>query len=277
MMVQPTHVRSGYVLGYSDAEQDRLIRQALLLAPITERLFRDAGIGTGQRVLDVGSGIGDVSMIAASVVGPSGEVVGVERHGDFVALARERIATVGFRNVTFIQADAHTLGSCGSFDAVVGRFVLNHCQDPVAVLRSVSRWVILGGIVAFQEVALSPALAVSECVPLWSRLLTAIHEVITRSGMSPERGLGLYRTFQEAGLPAPRMHLEMPLAGDSTIVQLQADLLRTIRSAADEHNVSLTDLGDLDTLVDRIHAEAMAANSPIAFPAIVSAWSRKTA
>jgi ubiquinone/menaquinone biosynthesis C-methylase UbiE len=277
MMLQPTHVRSGYILGYSDAEQDRLIRQALLLAPMTERLFRDAGVGTGQRVLDIGSGMGDVSMIAARLVGPSGEVVGVERQGEFVTRARERVATVGFRNVTFIHADANALGDHGSFDAVVGRFVLNHCADPVAVLRSVTRWVIPGGIVAFQEVALSPALAISECVPLWSRLLTAIHDVMTRSGMSPERGLGLYRAFQEADLPVPHMRLEMPLALDASVVQLQVDLLRTIHPAANEHHVSLTDLGDLDTLVDRIRAEAAAVHSPIACPALVSAWSRKLA
>jgi protein-L-isoaspartate O-methyltransferase len=90
---------SGYVLGYSDIEQDRLIRQATLLSPITERLFREAGIGGGCRVLDIGSGIGDVAMIAARLVGASGEVLGIERNASFVARARERVATIGFRNV----------------------------------------------------------------------------------------------------------------------------------------------------------------------------------
>src|ERR1051326_4326669 len=95
---------SVYVLGYSDAEQDRLIRQATLLAPITERLFREAGIGRGCRVLDIGSGLGDVAMIAARLVGESGEVLGIDRNAGFVARARERVAAVGFRNVTFVQA-----------------------------------------------------------------------------------------------------------------------------------------------------------------------------
>src|SRR5438046_4857817 len=49
---------SHYALGSTDAEHDRLIRQAALLAPFTERFFRGAGIGTGQRVLDIGSGVG---------------------------------------------------------------------------------------------------------------------------------------------------------------------------------------------------------------------------
>jgi ubiquinone/menaquinone biosynthesis C-methylase UbiE len=275
MKVQPTHVRSGYVLGYSDAEQDRMIRQGMLLAPITERLFRDAGIGPGQRVLDIGSGIGDVAMIAARLVGPSGEVVGVEQNAGFLARARERICAVGFRNVTFIQADANALAIDRSFDAVVGRSVLNHNPDPVAMLRSVARPVIPGGVVAFQEIALSPALAVAARVPLWSRLLTGTHEIFSRLGMNPETGLALHQMFQEAGLPAPRMHLEMPLAGDSSIVQLEVDVLRTLRFAADQHDGSLAELGDLDSLVDRIHAEAGAAHSVTGFLAIVSASSRK--
>ncbi len=61
-MTSPT---STYVLGSTDAEHERLIRQAAILDPFTARFFRDAGIGPGQRVLDIGSGLGDVTMLAA--------------------------------------------------------------------------------------------------------------------------------------------------------------------------------------------------------------------
>src|SRR5215831_1081324 len=96
---------SEYVLGYGDAEHDRLIRQATLIAPITERFFREAGIGPGQRVVDLGSGVGDVSMVAARVVGPSGEVLGLERDAKSVSRARARVSAAGFSNVRFTQAD----------------------------------------------------------------------------------------------------------------------------------------------------------------------------
>ena len=46
---------------------------------ICERCFREAGIGKGHRVLDVGSGVGDVALLLAHIVGSSGEVVGIER------------------------------------------------------------------------------------------------------------------------------------------------------------------------------------------------------
>jgi hypothetical protein len=54
-----TEAANAYALGYTDAEHLRLVRQARLLAPFTERLFRDAGVGTGMRVLDLGCGMGD--------------------------------------------------------------------------------------------------------------------------------------------------------------------------------------------------------------------------
>ena len=69
---------SPYALGSTDAEHERLIRQAARVAPLTERLFREAGIGSGQRVLDLGSGVGDVAMLVARLVGPSGEDVPAE-------------------------------------------------------------------------------------------------------------------------------------------------------------------------------------------------------
>src|SRR5262249_15302498 len=156
----------------------------------------------------------DVSIIAARLVGASGEVVGLERDSGYVERARERVAAMGLRNVTFIQADVTELAVEGPFDAAVGRLVLNALPRPSEVLRSVSERVVPGGVVASQEGSWSPTLAVGARVVLWSRLLDAIHETFVRSGLNPERGLDLHRAFQDAGLPAPRMHLDMPLAAD---------------------------------------------------------------
>ena len=87
-----------YILGDTGAEHQRLIRQAAIFDPFTERLFRDAGVGPGQRVLDVGSGVGDVAMLAARLVGPTGTVVGVERDAGTLTKARERVVEAGLHN-----------------------------------------------------------------------------------------------------------------------------------------------------------------------------------
>jgi protein-L-isoaspartate O-methyltransferase len=113
---------SDYALGRTGAEHERLIRQAARIAPLTERFFREAGVGPGQRVLDLGSGVGDVAMLAGNLVGPSGEVVGVERDSRSIARARARVAEAGLRNVSFIQSDVNEIQSSKPFDAAVGRF-----------------------------------------------------------------------------------------------------------------------------------------------------------
>ena len=67
-----------YAMGRTEAEEQRLQRQAALYAPATRRLFEAAGIGPGMKVLDLGSGAGDVALLAAELVGPTGHVVGVD-------------------------------------------------------------------------------------------------------------------------------------------------------------------------------------------------------
>jgi ubiquinone/menaquinone biosynthesis C-methylase UbiE len=110
-----------YPLGNTDAEHERLIRQAVRVAPTTERFFREAGVGRGQRVLDVGSGVGDVAMLAARLVGPSGEIVGIERDPKFIAKARARVTEAGLHNVSFSESDVGEILDGKPFDAGVGR------------------------------------------------------------------------------------------------------------------------------------------------------------
>ena len=65
-----------YTMGRSEGETERLIQQSQLYEAVTLRFFQEAGLVSGMRVLDVGSGAGDVAMAAAELVGAEGEVVG---------------------------------------------------------------------------------------------------------------------------------------------------------------------------------------------------------
>jgi ubiquinone/menaquinone biosynthesis C-methylase UbiE len=275
--VTTNQTAADYALGYTDAEQERLMRQATLIAPHTERQFREAGIGVGHRVLDLGSGMGDVSMLVAGLVGASGEVVGIERDATSIERAQARVAAAGLRNVSFLNTDVNKISIDRPFDAAVGRFILMFLPDPVSVLQSVVRLVRPGGVVAFQEPSWAPMLALGAGLPLWSRTRHLIHEILLRSGVNREMGLALYRVFQEAGLPAPKMHLEMPLGNDADFIRLTSDLLCSLRPLAEQHKVSLQELGDLETLPDRICAEVATANTVVSLIAVVGAWSRKPA
>ncbi len=260
-----------YALGSTDAEHERLIRQAAWLAAHTERLFREAGIGPGQRVLDLGSGVGDVALIAARLVTPSGEVVGIERDPRSIARATARMTEVGLRNVSFTQTDVSQLPSGKPFDAAVGRYILMFLPDPVAVLRSLSHLVRPGGVLAFQEPCWKSFLLQSARLPLWSAGASLLVETFQRSGTNTEMGPALSRVFQEAGLPAPSTHTNTLIGSE----QWLPDCLHSLRPQMVQLNLSLKPLGDFETLSVRLQTEVEAFKTTTPLPDLVSAWSRK--
>ena len=83
-----------YMLDNTAAERVRLSRIALGLWPMTERLFRAAGIGPGMSVLDAGCGNGDVSFLAAELVSSSGHVIGFDRDPRQVTAASASVAAL---------------------------------------------------------------------------------------------------------------------------------------------------------------------------------------
>ena len=138
-----------YVLGHSQAEIRRLIKQASILQAITERLLRSAGIERGMRVLDLGCGAGDVSMLAGTLVGASGSVVAIDRNAQVLAVARKRAQASGFLHVAFAEASVDTFADPVPFDLVIARYVLVHQVDPVAFLQTAARFAGPRGVLAW--------------------------------------------------------------------------------------------------------------------------------
>jgi len=194
-----------YAFGRSRAEYGRLIEQAELVRPLTQRMLLAAGVTRGMRVLDVGCGVGDVSFLVGSLVGSEGSVVGVDLDAEALKLAEERRIASGITNVEFHQSDARAVDCGGRFDAAVGRFVLVFMKDPTATLRQVAERVRPGGIIAFQEMDGRVATAQSMNQPVLGRLLDLFARTFERSGARLEVGAELYARMLDAGLePDPR-------------------------------------------------------------------------
>ena len=178
-----------YALGNTDAEHQRLMRQSARLNPLTERLFREAGIGPGQRVLDIGSGAGDVAMLAARLVGSSGKVVGLERDSRSIHRATVRVASAGLHNVTFTQSDVSEIANGEQFDAAVGRLILQFLPSPTDAVRAISRLIRPGGVIAFNEPSWEPLQVLSAHLPLYSATASIVHRVFQRCGANVEMGM----------------------------------------------------------------------------------------
>ena len=162
-------------------------------------------------MLDVGCGPGDSSFAAAAVVGPEGEVLGIDRSHAAVARARSRAARAGLGHVRFANADLETSVLAGGFDAAIGRGVLVHLRRPAAALAQVAAAVEPGGIVAFQELVVSSATTTPR-VPLYARVHRLLEATLSAAGLDPDLGRQLHGIFRDAGLPAPSLHLSAPVA-----------------------------------------------------------------
>lgn len=108
-------------------------------------LFR---VREGQRVLDVGCGFGETCIEAADVVGPTGEVLGIDCTRAFLEIANLERDALGIRNVRYVVADAqvHPLPEA-YYDVAYSRFGVMFFQSPVAALRNMARALKPGGAV----------------------------------------------------------------------------------------------------------------------------------
>jgi len=260
-----------YALGSTEFEHERLIRQAAWLSPYTEKFFREVGIGPGQRVLDLGSGVGDVALLLARLVGPSGEVVGIERDAHSIARAAARVSKAGLHHVSFTLGDVSQIPGSKSFDAAVGRYILMFLPNPVAILRSLSEFIRPGGVLAFQEASFGNFLEHAASLPLWALGGALAQETFKRSGTITDMEPVLPRIFREAGLSVVSTKTEILSGAEEWLAGILQSLLPRMR----QFNLPLESLGDFNTLSERLRAEVAASNSDTPLPALVSAWALK--
>lgn len=262
-----------YPLGYSDEEARRLAAQAALLKDITADLFRRAGLRPGMQVLDVGSGVGDVAFLAASMVGPDGTVLGIDRAASSVETARRRAAELAVRRVRFEQADVATFETAETFDAIVGRLVLLYLPDPVGVVRQLSRHLRPGGVVAFQEYDISQVSQAPEG-ELFVKVRRWLLEAFAAGGVELDMGTRLYSTLLHAGLPPPSMIAATQIAcgPSSPGYEYITGVVRSLLPVIERSGIASAAEVGIDSLAQRLRADALA-NERVAFlPRIVGAW-----
>jgi ubiquinone/menaquinone biosynthesis C-methylase UbiE len=275
-MTSSCKVESEYILGSTDAEHDRLNRQGHLVSKITRHLLEEAGVEPAMRVLDVGSGVGDVAFLVAERVGPTGHVSCLDTDRAALQTARERAAAAGLTNISFHVGDLRRFQSSIGFDAAVGRCVLLHQSDPSAALESVVRQVNTGGLVIFQEPCFSLAFS-NPPAPLFDQVIGWLHQTLSAGGFDMDVGMRLYSIFVSAGLPAPMLAFEMLVDGnpESDIYEYCTDTLRSLLPQMERLSITTAALVQVETLAQRLRQEAATLGSLVGVMPLMGTWCRK--
>jgi ubiquinone/menaquinone biosynthesis C-methylase UbiE len=264
-----------YVLGDSESELQRLMDQSRFIGDLTEQSLRQAGIEWGMSVLDCGCGAGDVSFLVSRLVGPGGRVIGVDRSMTCVELARRRASEAGLQNMTFEAVEVTNFAPSQPIDALVGRFILMYLSDPAAALRKLADCVRPGGLIVFQEVAMSLSHSEPVC-HLTTECRRWIHETFRRAGVDIDMGLKLFSIFKKAGLPSPEMILSSGVEGgpDSPVYRYLAHILNSLLPAMERYGVASASEVAVESFAERLREEVVAAGSILVTPCLVAAWTR---
>jgi 2-polyprenyl-3-methyl-5-hydroxy-6-metoxy-1,4-benzoquinol methylase len=264
----------GQVVELGSGTHGWLLEESRALRPTTERLLRAAGVSEGMRVLDVYCGRGDVAMVAADRVGPSGTVVGIDPSVAAIRYAESRSAANGYLNIEYRLADlTDAYLSTSLFDVVVCRHVVIGQREPVKFLRSASHLVRSGGILALHEMDMSRDIRSSPPLPMLRVVNETIHTALERSGVILDAGGRFADLFDEADLPSPHLFSESVIAtgADRSVFGLITGVLRSLMPHLTEAEVA--ELG-IETLELQLRQDAQDLRSQVEFIPQVCAWVR---
>jgi SAM-dependent methyltransferase len=263
---------SSYVMGNTSEEADRLGIQAALYDRHTEYLLRTAGLREGMRVLDIGCGTGEVSLAAARVVGSSGRVLGVDMDPGVLERARENATAASFRNVTFEQGTLPDLEAPEPFDALVGRLILIHLDDPVTTVKGLTRFVRPGGVVTFQDFNISRTRAIP-AVPVVTESVAWICAALRQGRRDPDMGEQLAEVLRLSGLSDPSVAVAVPTGGpDSAAVTLIAESTRSLLPVMERGGIVTAQEVDIDTLRTRMVRACTEVQATVYVPELVASW-----
>ncbi len=241
----------------------------------TERLLRDAGLAAGMRVLDIGCGSGDVSFIAADIVGPSGSVVGIDRQEAALDVARERAMDLGRDTVEFVCCDVgQPPEGLGLFDAIVGRRVLMYIPDPVATVRGLVRHLRPGGLLALHEHDATMVPASVRDMPLHRTVQGWLREMIRREGADTAMGFNLYGTLTEAGLTVEQVRAEAVVQTPAQEYPL-GEIVRMVLARIVDQGIASEAEVDIDTLDARLDEERIGTGATYVGDMMFGASARK--
>jgi len=261
------YVISGGRVGY-----DRLKLLASAHRQSTISLLQRAGVGLGMTCVDVGCGGGEVSFDLSGVVGPVGRVTGIDMDKGVLDLAKEEARIRRLDNVDFVRADVTEWDEPGAYDVAYSRFLLEHLQDPVDLLRRMYRSLRPGGTLIVEDADFDGFF----CHPAdegFAFFTWAYKSVLTRRGGDPTIGRKLSAVAEAAQLPAGQLSAALPIWRAQEEKRLALATLEATAAAIESEQVASPQA--IDAAISRLRDFTRDPSSVIGGPHIVQLWIRR--
>jgi len=242
-------------------------------------VLTEAGIRAGMRVLDLGSGAGDLALLTAQIVGATGKVVGIDLNPEILEIAKQRARDDGFSNVSFKSSDIGNLELDGEFDAVIGRLILMYLKEPAEGLRRALRYLKPGGVVALIEMDSTVPMTSRPASELHQNLYRWMYEAFRHAGVEVNMAMRLPEIFQSCGLPLPQMQFGAIIGAGPEFAQRFAawaeGTLCSLLPRLVEYGIATEQEVDIETFATRYAEEFSDPASVIRWMLVVGAWSTK--
>jgi SAM-dependent methyltransferase len=263
-----------YVIRGGREGADRLQVLARSWAPTTLALLDRAGLGPGQRCVDLGCGGGDVTLEMAEIVGPTGHVVGVDLDPVTVQVGRERAAARDLTNVEFVVSNLYDWSEPDAYDLAYSRNVLQHLSRPVDLLQAMWAAVRPGGAVVVEDADFEG----SFCYPpnagfdFW---VDRYQRVLESHGGDPLSGRKLVGRFVEAGIPDPTVSVVQRADLEDEPKSLPRLTIEATGEAMIQAGIATA--AEIDEALLSLSAAATDPTWVFGSPRLFQVWSRRTA
>jgi ubiquinone/menaquinone biosynthesis C-methylase UbiE len=260
-----------YILRGGESGAERLRLLARVKWPTTKRLLQRVGLRKGIRCLDVGCGIGAVTLKLAGYVGPTGQAVGIDLDGRCLELARQEALRHGLSPV-FRRESVSDLREEAVYDLVYSRFLLTHLPEPGRAVEGMVRAARSGSLVVVEDIEFAGHFCYPAC-PAFDRYVSLYQQAVQRKGGDPDIGPRLMSLLMDAGLDQVRVVVEQPTYRRGLGKRIAQVTMEHIREAVVEAGLASPD--EVDTIVANLDCFARNPCTILSLPRIFQVWGRK--
>jgi 2-polyprenyl-3-methyl-5-hydroxy-6-metoxy-1,4-benzoquinol methylase len=268
---------AGYILGYSDAEHDRLELQAAGLEPGTRNALEKVGVAKGWACLDAACGTASVTKILGEMVGATGAVHAIDLDQTYGVPAIEKLNSAGPKIFSFETCDvmAGAAPQGAPFDLVFARLLIIHMPDQSKALQNLWSWVRPGGVLLVEDYDMLPA-ATFTAGGRAVEMGNFIRNTFAAMGKDFRTGASMPRKFLKAGIGAhDGIEVYAKFNTGKENIERSSDVVRSLKPVAIKYGLATE--GEIDALLATVAIEANEPHATGRWPDLISTWKRKPA